>query len=89
LQEKVFLPTALINGSPIAELYEIVKERGVDSMAAYEIVKYPEAIRRFLPIPQDEAIVMGIALGYADERKINGFRSDREPLENVLTLQSK
>ncbi|MCI6084704.1 MAG: nuclear transport factor 2 family protein [Selenomonas sp.] len=28
LKEKVFLPTALINGSPIAELYEIVKERG-------------------------------------------------------------
>ena len=28
LKENVFLPTALINGSPIAELYEIVKERG-------------------------------------------------------------
>ncbi|MDY6269430.1 MAG: nuclear transport factor 2 family protein [Selenomonadaceae bacterium] len=28
LKEKVFLPTALINGSPIAELYEIVKTRG-------------------------------------------------------------
>lgn len=65
------------------------KERGVDSMAAYEIVKYPEAIRKFLPIPQDEAIVMGIALGYADGRKINGFRSDREPLENVLTIANK
>ena len=65
------------------------KERGVDSMAAYEIVKYPEAILKFLPIPQDEAIVMGIALGYADGRKINGFRSDREPLENVLTIANK
>ncbi len=65
------------------------KERGVDSMAAYEIVKYPEAIRKLLPIPQDEAIVMGIALGYADGRKINGFRSDREPLENVLTIANK
>lgn len=65
------------------------KERGVDTMAAYELVKYPEAIRTFLPIPQDEAIVMGIALGYADGRKINGFRSNREPLGNVLTIQSK
>ena len=37
----------------------------------------------------DEAIVMGIALGYADGRKINGFRSDREPLENVLTIANK
>ena len=32
---------------------------------------------------------MGIALGYADGRKINGFRSDREPLENVLTIANK
>ena len=40
-------------------------------------------------IPEDEAIVMGIGLGYADGRKINGFRSSREPLEDVLTIRSE
>ena len=73
----------------VLDFLRAAKERGVDTMAAYELVKYPEAIRTFLPIPQDEAIVMGIALGYADGRKINGFRSNREPLGNVLTIQSK
>ena len=34
-------------------------------------------------IPGDESIVMGIGLGYADDRKINGFRISRE----VLTIR--
>lgn len=65
------------------------KERGVDSMEAYEFVKFPDAIRKLMGIPDDEAIVMGIGLGYADDRKINGFRSSREPLEDVLTIRSE
>lgn len=39
-------------------------------------------------IPDDEAVVIGIGLGYADERKINGFRSSRAPLDEVLTVKS-
>jgi nitroreductase len=65
------------------------KEEGVDSMEAYELVKYPEDIRRFMGIPEDEAIVIGIALGYADDRRINGFRSNREDLDAVLTILSE
>lgn len=58
-------------------------------MEAYEFVKFPDAIRKLMGIPEDEAIVMGIGLGYADGRKINGFRSSREPLEDVLTIRSE
>lgn len=64
------------------------KEQGVDSMPAYELVKYPLEVREVLPIPQDEAIVMGFGLGYADGRRINKFRSDREDLDRVLTIRS-
>ena len=63
------------------------KGRGVDSIAASEYVKYPEYIRKIMGIPNDEAIVMAIGLGYGDESRINKFRSDREPLEDVLKIK--
>lgn len=85
--------------SPLFSIYDMgafsqslmlaAKEEGVDSMEAYELVKYPEDIRRLMDIPEDEAIVMGIALGYADDRQINGFRSDREELDAVLTIRGE
>lgn len=62
--------------------------RGVDSMPAYEIVKYPQYVREIMEIPENERIVMGIALGYRAKKKINDFRSNREPLENMLTFKS-
>lgn len=63
-------------------------ERGVDSMPAYETVKYPQYVREIMGIPENERIVMGIALGYRADEKINTFRSSREPLNNMLTLKN-
>jgi nitroreductase len=40
---------------------------GVNSIPAYELVKYPYILRDNLPIPEDEDIVMGIALGYESD----------------------
>ncbi|MDP4105794.1 MAG: nitroreductase family protein [Bacillota bacterium] len=42
--------------------------RGIGSMPAYEIVKYPELVRQFIEIPDDQTITMGVALGYPDEK---------------------
>ena len=64
------------------------REHGVDSVIAYEFVRYPEEARKFMGIPDDEAVVIGIGLGYADERKINSFRSSRAPLDEVLIVKS-
>ena len=59
--------------------------RGIDSLVAYSIIKYPDIIRKHFPISEKEDIVMGIALGYADkEAKINQFRSRRVPLSDIL-----
>ncbi|MCW3779093.1 nitroreductase [Levilactobacillus namurensis] len=62
-------------------------EMGIDSMPAYEIIKYPDDIRRFMPIPDSQMIVMGIGLGYRADNKINEFTSDRNDSESFLTIQ--
>lgn len=63
------------------------KELGVDSIPAYEIVKYPDVIREHMDIPDNEDIIMGIALGYEVEDKINEYRSTRLDLDEILTIK--
>ena len=60
---------------------------GIDSVPAYEIVKYPKYIHEIMEIPEDEQIVMGIGLGMSSENKINQFRSDREDIKRVLEIK--
>ena len=40
-----------------------------------------------LGVPEDEDIVMGIALGYAADDDINAFASSRLPLEDILSIK--
>ncbi|KXT81019.1 nitroreductase [Streptococcus oralis] len=60
---------------------------GLDSMVAYENIKYPDEVRRHLPVGEDEIIVAGIALGYRSDHKINNFKSTRIGLDKILTIQ--
>ena len=46
------------------------QEQGVDSVPAYETIKYPEILRKYMKIGDDEDIVIGIALGYEDKENI-------------------
>lgn len=59
---------------------------GVNSIPAYELVKYPYILRDNLPIPEDEDIIMGIALGYESEEHINTFESPRLDLDEILKI---
>jgi len=43
------------------------KEKGIDSVPAYEIIKYPDIIRKYTKVPENEDIIIGIALGYEDK----------------------
>ena len=63
------------------------KEWGVDSIPAYEIVKYPDVIRQRMDIPDDEDLIMGIALGYEASDKINEYRSPRLDVDEILTIR--
>lgn len=62
--------------------------RHIDSMPAWEIVRFPETLHKILEIPDDQIIGMGIALGYRDEKQpINQYRSQRSAVGDVLTIK--
>ncbi len=49
-------------------------------------VSYPDEIRRLLNIPNTKQLVLAIAIGYPDlEAKVNKFRSNRVPIDSVVT----
>lgn len=63
------------------------QQHGLGAVPAYELVRYPEEIHREFSIPADQAIFMGIALGYPTDSKINDLRTHRRPLDDILTLK--
>lgn len=64
------------------------KGMGIDSMPAYEIVKYPDSVKQIMGIPDDEWLCMGIALGYADMKTgINDYRAPRVALKDMLKIE--
>lgn len=61
------------------------REHGVDSAIAINMVVYPDVLRDELGIPRNLAIVIGIALGYADpEGPEDAFRSERSPIGDAV-----
>ncbi|MFA6000754.1 MAG: nitroreductase [Thermoleophilia bacterium] len=64
------------------------QERGVASAIAYNLVVYPDLIRKAINIPDDLAIIIGIALGYADtSNPQNVFRSPRRNIDEVVRFR--
>lgn len=64
------------------------QEYGLDTAPAIMLVQYPDLIRSTLAIPEEQAIVLGIALGYGDSSSIhNQHRTARRPIQEVATLK--
>jgi nitroreductase len=58
---------------------------GVDSAIAINFVLYPDVLRAELQIPEELAIVVGVALGYVDHAGAeDAFRAERAPLGDVV-----
>jgi nitroreductase len=52
------------------------------------LARYPQIVRRHLPISEEESLVIGLALGWPEGgAEINAFRSDRDPLEKILVMK--
>lgn len=63
------------------------KDNGIDSIPAFEIVRFPEDIHQALNIPDNEVVVAGIALGYPTNANINGFYTKRANTEDILKIE--
>ena len=59
------------------------KSHGVDSLIAYETIKFPDIIRKYCRVPEDEDILIGIALGYEDENLVNKFRAKKYTIDEA------
>ena len=63
------------------------KSRGLDTCAQGAWNNFWSVTRRVLNVPDDEYIVAGMSLGYADETApVNTLVAEREPLENFATF---
>jgi nitroreductase len=63
------------------------KVRGLDTCAQGAWNNYWSVTRRVLKVPDDEYIICGISLGYADEAaRVNSLVSEREPVASFATF---
>ena len=63
------------------------KVRGLDTCAQGAWNNYWSVTRRVLNVPDDEYIVVGLSLGYADDsHPVNTLVSEREPVESFATF---
>ena len=63
------------------------KVRGLDTCAQGAWNNYWSVTRRVLNVPEDEYVVAGISLGYADDsHPVNTLVSEREPVESFATF---
>lgn len=63
------------------------KDKGLDSIPAYEFVRYPQEIRTEFSIPDDQALAIGIALGYPTDSSFNLFHPGREDIADFLVTK--
>ena len=59
---------------------------GLGTVILAALARFPKVVRAVAPIPEDEDLVIGVALGHPDpQAPANSFRSARRPLGEVLT----
>jgi nitroreductase len=61
---------------------------GVGSAPAVTLAAHPDLLRAELQIPDDLSIIVGIAIGYADDgHPQNKYRSRRRTVQEVVTFR--
>lgn len=75
-------------GMFLGNLMTAARARGLDTCAQAAFADYHQTIRQVLGIPENELVVCGMSLGYADwNAKINTLRTDRIAVENFATFR--
>lgn len=75
-------------GAAVTAFCLAAADEGLGTVILAALARYPDLVRRHLPIPDDEKLVIGLALGHPDttDDEANRFRSHRAELDEVLTL---
>ena len=83
---RVFSPRQYICiGVALGYLTLAAHARGLGTCPNGLIVSYEDQVREFLGVPDDQEIVLGVALGYPDGASpVNHVKTPREPLAKVL-----
>ena len=77
----------LDTGTFVMAIMLAAKARGLDTCAQGAWNNYWTVTRRVLQVPDDEYIICGLSLGWADETDpVNTLVSEREPLESFATF---
>lgn len=64
-------------------------EYGLGTCIQQDTVFYPRALREALDIPDTKRLIVALAIGYPDwDFPANQLRTDREPLESLLTWKT-
>jgi nitroreductase len=59
---------------------------GLGTVILAALARYPDQVRAVVPLPPEEELVIGVALGHPDpQAPANAFRSTRRPLPEMLT----
>jgi nitroreductase len=62
-------------------------QEGLGTIYIAATMHYPDVVKKVLDIPQSKKLVIGIAIGKPHpDAPASLFRSDREPMENILTF---
>ncbi|ROR21077.1 nitroreductase [Comamonas sp. BIGb0124] len=74
-------------GMAIYGLMLAAQAQGLATCAIGALASYPELIRRTLALPDSQAVVCGLALGYAQaDAPVNRTRTERSPLADFFTV---
>ena len=63
------------------------KAFGVESIPVYQVVKFPDVIKIFVNIPEEEDIIICISLGYEEDNIVNKYRSTKLSLDEVCYIR--
>lgn len=86
--DRSLTPYSMLDLGAVSQSIMLAAQKyGLASAPAVMLVAYPDLLHKALEIPDDKAIVLGIALGSADTASIhNQHRSGRRPVEEMARL---
>lgn len=77
----------LETGMFMQNLMIAARSLGLDTCAQASIAGYPDSVRKFLQLQENELVLCGMALGYADHTEpTNTLRTEREDLDVFATF---